>query len=36
VLYDTGKSVKDEYIKRFFGDMLDDDDVEHYADALEK
>jgi len=36
VLYDTGKSVKDEYIKRFFGDMLDDDDVEHYADALQK
>jgi len=36
VLYDTGKSVKDEYIKRFFGDMLDDDDVEHYASTLEK
>ena len=36
VLYDTGKSVKDEYIKRFFGDMLDDNDVEHYADALQK
>ena len=36
VLYDTGKSVKDEYIKRFFGDMLDENDVEHYADALQK
>ena len=36
VLYDTGKSVKDEYIKRFFGDMLDENDVEHYASALQK
>jgi hypothetical protein len=36
VLYDTGKSVKDEYIKRFYGDLMDADDVEHIVSTIKK